>query len=48
MKTRKRVKISATVTATAYIWQYDNGETELDETDEVLDVDEYEVVAELD
>lgn len=48
MRERKRVKISATVTATAYVWEYDNGEIELDELDEVIDVDDYEVEARLD
>lgn len=45
---RKRVKISATVTATAWIKEYPNGEIELDELDEVTEVDEFEVVSELD
>jgi len=48
MKNRKRVKISATVTATAYVTEYDNGEVEFDELDEVLEVEDYEVVADLD
>ena len=48
MRRRKRVKITATVTATAYVNEYDNGDTELDELDEVLDIEEYEVVADLD
>ena len=44
----KKVKITATVTATAYITEYDNGDTELDELDEILEVDEYEVISDLD
>lgn len=48
MVERKQVKITATITATAYVRQYDNGETELDELNEVLDVEEYEVVADID
>ena len=48
MRRRKKVKVAATVTATAYIIEYDNGDTELDELDEVLEVDEYEVVSDLD
>ena len=45
---RKRVKILATITATAYVKEYGNGEIEFDELDEVLKVEEYEVVADLD
>lgn len=45
---RKRVKISATITATAWVKEYPNGDIELDELDEVLDVDDFEVVAEYD
>ncbi len=48
MAIRKKVKITATVTATAYVKEYDNGEFELDELDEVLDVEDYEVMADLD
>ena len=48
MVERKQVKITATITATAYVRQYDNGETELDELNEELDVEEYEVVAYID
>jgi len=48
MKSRKRVKITATVTATAYVTEYDNGETEFDELDEILEVEDYEVLADLD
>lgn len=48
MAIRKKVKITATVTATAYVKEYDNGETELDELDEVLDVEDYEVLTDLD
>ena len=48
MRRRKRVKIVATITATAYVNEYDNRDTELDEFDEVLDIYEYEVVADLD
>ena len=44
----KKVKVAATVTATAYIVEYDNGDTELDELDEILEVNEYEVISDLD
>ena len=44
----KRVKITVTVTATAYITEYDNGDTELDKLDEVLDIEDYEVFTNLD
>lgn len=44
----KKVKITTKVTTTAYIVEYDNGDTDLDELDEILEVNEYEMISDLD
>ena len=44
----KRVRITATVTATAFVVEYDNGEVEIDELDEVDEILDFDVTADLD
>ena len=44
----KRARITATVTATAFVVEYDNGEVEIDELDEVDEILDFDVVADLD
>ncbi|MBD5087396.1 MAG: hypothetical protein HDT30_01095 [Clostridiales bacterium] len=44
----KKVKVTATVTATAFVTEYANGETEIDELDEVVEILDYDVIADLD
>lgn len=44
----KRVRITATVTATAFVVEYDNGEVEIDELDEVDEILGFCVTTDLD
>lgn len=44
----KRVRITATVTATAYVVEYENGEVEIDELDEVDEILDFDITADLD
>ena len=43
----KRVRITATVAATAFVVEYDNGEVEIDELDEVDEILDFDVTADL-
>ena len=45
MRERKLVKITAGVTATAYVYVSDNGDVELDELNDVLDIKEFEILS---
>jgi hypothetical protein len=44
---RYKAKVSATVELVVWLKENDNGEIEIDEVDEVLEVDEYENIREI-